>query len=232
MKSDVVIVGAGPVGLFAAFQLGLFGFRCSFIEALDRPGGQCAALYADKPIYDIPALRSVLAGELVDRLREQISPFDPIFLLGRAAVALAAGEKARWRVSIDAGDVLETQAVVLAAGIGMFRQVPDNARDNDAVQKDAGQHDSGPTAPAGPTLLDSPVAGWNVGFSDGLIPVDPSTFETRRVGIFAIGDIASYPGKLRLILSGFHEAALMAQAVRKIVRPGEKNTARRRPPLL
>ena len=120
-KTDVLIVGAGPVGLFAVFELGLFDMKCHLIDILDRAGGQCAELYPEKPIYDIPALPKVGAQELVDRLMEQIAPFKPEFTFNRMVSGLEKLEDGTFRVTTDENEVFEAKVVVIAAGGGSFQ---------------------------------------------------------------------------------------------------------------
>ncbi|PZO80482.1 MAG: thioredoxin reductase [Mesorhizobium amorphae] len=190
-ETDVLIVGAGPAGLFAAFQLGLFGIRSHLVDALNRPGGQCAAFYPDKPIYDIPGHPEITGDGLIGRLMAQIAPFAPGFSLGRAASSITREPDARFGIRLETDAVL-AQAVVLATGTGSLVRNP------------------------------APLAGWGIGLDGDRLPADTARFESAVPGIFAVGDAASYPGKLPLILSAFHEAALMAQAVRALVRPGER----------
>ena len=121
IKTDVVIIGAGPVGLFAVFELGLFDMKCHLIDILDRPGGQCAELYPEKPIYDIPGLPSVSAQGLVDRLMEQIAPFKPQFTFNRMITSLDRLEDGTLRVTTDENEVFEAKVVVIAAGGGSFQ---------------------------------------------------------------------------------------------------------------
>jgi thioredoxin reductase (NADPH) len=318
VRTDVVIIGAGPVGLFAVFELGLFDMRCHLVDILDRPGGQCAELYPEKPIYDIPAWPRISAQELVDRLMEQIAPFSPGFTFNRMVTGLERGEDGLFRVTMDDGETIEAKVVVIAAGGGSFqpkrppitgieayegssvfysvrrmdafrdhdvmivgggdsaldwtlnlqplarsvtlvhrrpefRAAPDNVNKMYALQEmkqldfRVGQV-TGLTGEAGVlrsvrikgmdgevdvpctrllpffglTMKLGPVADWGLNLHENTIPVSTETFETSTPGIFAIGDINWYPGKLKLILSGFHEAALMAQAAKKIVSPGER----------
>ncbi|WP_159586742.1 NAD(P)/FAD-dependent oxidoreductase [Chelativorans xinjiangense] len=317
-KTDVLIVGAGPVGLFAVFELGLLDLKCHLIDILDRPGGQCAELYPEKPIYDIPALPVVSGQELVDRLMEQIRPFDPQFTFSRIVAGLERLPDGGFRVTTDEGEAFEAKVVVIAAGGGSFqpkrppipgieayegksvfyavrrmeefrgedllivgggdsaldwtlnlqpvarrltlvhrrpefRAAPDSVNKMLAL-KEAGKIDfqvgqvraltgengmlksatvKGPEDEVeiactrllpffGLTMKLGPVAEWGINLNENLIPVDTEKFETSEPGIFAIGDINHYPGKLKLILSGFHEAALMAQAAKRIVHPNEK----------
>ena len=317
-KTDVLIVGAGPVGLFAVFELGLFDMKCHLIDILDRPGGQCAELYPEKPIYDIPALPTVTAQELVDRLMEQIAPFKPEFTFNRMVSGLEKLEDGTFRVTTDENEVFEAKVVVIAAGGGSFqpkrppipgieafegksvfysvrrmedfrdhdvlivgggdsaldwtlnlqplarsmtlvhrrpdfRAAPDSVNKMYALQEtkklefqigqvtalkgEGGQLASatikGPEGDVevaatrmlpffGLTMKLGPIAEWGLNLDQNLITVDTEKFETSVPGIFAIGDINSYPGKLKLILSGFHEGALMAQAAKRIVSPGER----------
>jgi thioredoxin reductase (NADPH) len=317
-KTDVLIIGAGPVGLFAVFELGLFDMKCRLIDILDRPGGQCAELYPEKPIYDIPAWPSISAQGLVDKLMEQIAPFKPEFSFNRMVSGLEKLEDGTFRVTTDENEVIEAKVVVVAAGGGSFqpkrppipgieayegtsvfysvrrmeefrghdlvivgggdsaldwtlnlqpvaksvtlvhrrpefRAAPDSVNKMYAMQEmkqldfQVGQvtrlkgsdgqlssatikePDGDVEIPCtrmlpffGLTMKLGPIADWGLSLHENLIPVDTEKFETSVPGIFAVGDINWYPGKLKLILSGFHEVALMAQAAKKIVSPGER----------
>lgn len=318
IETDVVIVGAGPVGLFAVFELGLLDIKAHLIDILDRPGGQCAELYPEKPIYDIPAWPQISGQDLVDRLMEQIRPFEPEFHFSQMVAKLEKQHDDRFLVETDLGTQFLCKSVVIAAGGGSFqpkrppiagidayegksvsyavrqmeafrgedlvivgggdsaldwtinlqplaksltlvhrrdefRAAPDSVNKMRAlVEKgdmrfelgqvsqlvgDDGQLTSivvksktGETeVPCsrllpffGLTMKLGPVADWGLNLHENLITVDTEKFETSEAGIFAIGDINTYPGKLKLILSGFHEAALMAQAVGKIVFPDKR----------
>ncbi len=317
-RTDVIIIGAGPCGLFAVFELGLLGLSAHLIDILDKPGGQCAELYPEKPIYDIPAWTVISGQELTDRLMDQIRPFSPVFHLGELVESLVRTADGLWRIATDVGTVIEAPVVVIAAGGGSFvpkKPVLENIEAYEgegvcyAVRKIeafrgkriiiAGGGDSAldwtlnlePVAahvtlvhhrdgfraaphsvarmkelvaqdkidfvigklnallgPApnleavsiatatgeqrvaadrllafyGLTMKLGPIAEFGLNLSNSLIAVDTEKFETSVPGIFAIGDINVYPGKLKLILSGFHEAALMAQAAFQRCRPGEK----------
>lgn len=318
-KTDVVIIGAGPVGLFAVFELGLLGLKAHLVDILDRPGGQCAELYPEKPIYDIPALPVVTGQELTDRLMEQIKPFDPVFHFGQMAASLKKLENESWQLTTDQGTVLEAPVIVIAAGGGsfvpkrphldgieefegrslfyavrkmdqfndkriiiagggdsaldwalsmqpmareislvhrrdQFRAAPDSVEKMRQLvakgdmhlhiaqlaglegedgqiktvrmkSKDRGEFDvecDCLLAFYGLTMKLGPIAEFGLNLDRNLIPVDTEKFETSEPGIFSIGDINTYPGKLKLILSGFHEGALMSQAAFKICRPDEK----------
>ncbi|MGI6853428.1 NAD(P)/FAD-dependent oxidoreductase [Mesorhizobium sp. 1B3] len=317
-KTDVLIIGAGPVGLFAVFELGLFDMKCHLIDILDRPGGQCAELYPEKPIYDIPGYPSISAQGLVDRLLEQIAPFQAGFTFNRMVSSLERLDDGSFRVTTDEDEVFEAKVVVIAAGGGSFqpkrppipgienyegksvfysvrrmedfrdhdllivgggdsaldwtlnlqpvarsvtlvhrrpefRAAPDSVNKMYALQEmkklefHVGQvtglsgedgvlrsaRIKGPEGEFevactrllpffGLTMKLGPIADWGLNLHENLIPVDTEKFETSVPGIFAIGDINWYPGKLKLILSGFHEAALMAQAAKRIVSPGER----------
>lgn len=192
-RANILIVGAGPVGLFAAFQLGLFGFKCEILDALDRPGGQCVEYYADKPIFDIPAYPSITGQDLTDRLLDQLAPYAPSFTFNTVACGLSS-DNSSYRLTLSNGRMVYGSAVIVAAGWGI---IGDLKSDNVA----------------------NPFASWGVGLSNDLVPVDPATFGSQKHGVFAIGDMCDYPGKLRLILSGFHEAALATQAIRKMLSP-------------
>ena len=317
-KTDVLIVGAGPVGLFAVFELGLFDMKCHLIDILDRPGGQCTELYPEKPIYDIPAWPSISAQALVDNLMEQIAPFKPEFTFNRMVAALEKQADGTFRVTTDENEVFEAKVVVIAAGGGSFqpkrppipgieayedksvfysvrrmedfrdhdvmivgggdsaldwtlnlqplarnttlvhrrpefRAAPDSVNKMFALQEEKkltfriGQvtglsGDNGELRSAivkgpdgdievpvtrmlpffGLTMKLGPIADWGLNLHENLIQVDTEKFQTSVPGIFAVGDINWYPGKLKLILSGFHEVALMAQAAKRIVSPGER----------
>ncbi len=318
-KTDVIIIGAGPVGLFAVFELGLLDMKAHLVDILDRPGGQCAELYPEKPIYDIPALPVVTGQELTGRLMEQIKPFTPVFHFGQMAESLEKLATGNWQLTTDSGTVLEAPVLVIAAGGGSFvpkkpplpgieayegdsvfyavrhmekfrgrnvviagggdsaldwalnlhpvaekvtlvhrrddfRAAPDSVNKMKALVEAGRMHlhigaltglegqggrleslmlkpNQGDSyaLPAdtllafyGLTMKLGPVAGWGLNLHENLISVDTEKFETSTPGIFAVGDINHYPGKLKLILSGFHEAALMAQAAFRIVYPDKK----------
>ena len=317
-KTDVLIIGAGPVGLFAVFELGLFDMKCHLVDILDRPGGQCAELYPEKPIYDIPGWPTITAQGLVDRLMEQIAPFHPQFTFNRMISSVEKLDDGSFRVTTDDDEIFEAKVVVIAAGGGSFQPkrppIPgieafegksvfysvrrmeefrghdlmvvgggDSALDwtlnlqplarkttlvhrrpefraaPDSVNKMFAMHErkeldfqigqvtalkgadgqlesatiKGPDGDVeipctrmlpffGLTMKLGPIAEWGLNLHENLIPVDTEKFQTSVPGIFAIGDINWYPGKLKLILSGFHEAALMAQAAKRIFSPGER----------
>ena len=322
VSTDMVIIGAGPVGLFAVFEAGLLGIKCHLVDNLDKIGGQCAELYPEKPIYDIPAVPRCTGQELTDALMVQCAPFEPQFHLQQQAEKL---EKAngRWRLTTDRGTVIEAATVVIAAGAGSFvpRRLPlpgaerfegrppgrgivyavrkmeafrgrhvvvagggDSALDwvlnlqpiaasmtlvhrrddfraaPDSVEKMRRLVAEGRmrlvigqiagleaeleelaavrvTAPKGEATTLAceallafyglkmelgPIADWGLNLDQNLIEVDTAAFETSESGIFAIGDICTYPGKLKLILSGFHEAALMCQKAFHITYPEKR----------
>jgi thioredoxin reductase (NADPH) len=318
ITTDAVIIGAGPCGLFAVFELGLLDIKCEVIDILDRAGGQCAELYPEKPIYDIPALPYVTGQGLVDRLMEQIKPFKAGFHFNQMVSELNRLEEGDFELKTDGGLVFRCKVVVIAAGGGSFqpkkppmpgieayegrsvfysvrkieafkgkdilivgggdsaldwtlnlqpvarsltllhrrddfRAAPDSVNKMRALVKEdrmnfrlgqvtglmgtGGELQSvqvkGPEGEYsiavntmlpffGLTMKLGPVAKWGINLHENLIPVDTAKFETSERGLFAIGDINSYPGKLKLILSGFHEAALMAQEAFHIKNPGEK----------
>jgi thioredoxin reductase (NADPH) len=318
-ETDVIIVGAGPVGLFAVFESGLLDLKAHIVDVLDRPGGQCAELYPEKPIYDIPGLPVVSGQELTDRLMEQVKPFKPTFHLQQMAESLERLDDKRFRLKTELGTTITAPVLVIAAGGGSFvprkpkidgldafegksvhyavRQM-ERFRGKDIVVAGGGdsaldwvlylqplansttlvhRRDDFRAAPHsvakmralvaegkvrleiadlkglvgegdqlnavvcetkaqgryeiactdllafyGLTMKLGPIANFGLNLNENLIPVDTEKFETNEPGIFAIGDINTYPGKLKLILCGFHEAALMSQAAFKIARPGER----------
>ena len=322
IETDVVIVGAGPVGLFAVFELGLLDIRAHLVDILPKVGGQCAELYPEKPIYDIPGFPVISGQGLVDNLMKQIEPFHPTFHLGEMVEALetlGSAEAPRFRVRTDAGTILDCKAILVAAGGGSFqpkkppidnvdayentgvfyavrrmeafrgkrilivgggdsaldwtvnlqplakrltllhrrdafRAAPDTvnkmralvaeeamdfalgqvvALKGDAPVLEAAvvRRDDGSTFEVacdvllpffGLTMKLGPIAEWGLNLDENLIPVDTEKFETSVPGIFAVGDINTYPGKLKLILSGFHEVALAAQKVHRYVYPDKK----------
>jgi thioredoxin reductase (NADPH) len=319
IKTDVLIIGAGPCGLFAVFELGLLDMRVHLVDILDKLGGQCAELYPEKPIYDIPGIPLVTGQGLTDALMEQIKPFNPTFHLSEMIEKIEKIGDPLFRVATDAGKVFETKVVVIAAGGGSFQPkrppVPgiesyegtsvfyavrkmeqfrgkdllivgggDSALDwtlnlqpiarrvtllhrrddfraaphsveqmralvaADKMDLRIGQvtglegedgkltavqikGNDGQTSKVecntilpffGLTMKLGPIADWGINLDNNLIPVDTEAFETNVPGIFAIGDINTYPGKLKLILSGFHEGALMAQKAHRYVYPDKR----------
>ncbi|MBV9589941.1 MAG: NAD(P)/FAD-dependent oxidoreductase, partial [Hyphomicrobiales bacterium] len=321
-ETDVLIIGAGPCGLFAVFELGLLDIKTHVVDILDKVGGQCAELYPEKPIYDIPGMPIVTGQALTDNLLQQIAPFEAKFHLSEmveSVETLGTPEAPRFRVVTDAGTSFLCKSIVVAAGGGSFQPkrppIPgieafegesvfyavrrmenfrgrkvlivgggDSALDwtlnlhdvasrvtllhrRDAFRAAphsveqmrghvaAGRMDlhlgqvvslkgSAPKLEAavirrddnstfevecdamlpffGLTMKLGPIAKWGLNLDENLVPVDTEKFETSTPGIFAIGDINHYPGKLKLILSGFHEAALAAQKVHRYVYPEKK----------
>jgi thioredoxin reductase (NADPH) len=276
---DAVIIGAGPVGLFAVFELGLVDIKACVIDILDRAGGQCTELYPEKPIYDIPALPTVTGQELTDRLMEQAKPFGPTFIFGERVDELQRGDDGRFHLKFYAvrrmedfrgKDVLivgggdsaldwtlnlapiansltllhrrdefrgaphsvERMRALVAEGkvrlvIGQVTRLHGENGNLEAVTVKTAAGEERIVANAmlpffGLTMKLGPVAQWGLNLNENLILVDTEKFETSEKGIFAIGDINWYPGKLKLILSGFHEAALMAQQAHKYVFPDKK----------
>jgi thioredoxin reductase (NADPH) len=318
IETDALIVGGGPAGLFAVFELGLLDIKAHVVDILDKPGGQCAELYPEKPIYDIPGIPFVTGQGLTDALLAQIKPFGATFHWGQRIDVLQKMEDGRFRVATDIGAEFRAKVVVVAAGGGSFtpKRPPlggiepyegksvfysvrrmEDFRDKDVLVVGGGdsaldwtlnlqpvarsltllhRRDEFRGAPHsvermralvadakialligqmsallgdgselsavtvktkdgernvaanrllpffGLTMKLGPVADWGLNLNENLVTVDTEKFETSTPGIFAIGDINSYPGKLKLILSGFHEAALMAQAAYRIVYPGKK----------
>ncbi len=319
VETDVVIVGAGPVGLFAVFELGLLDLKAHLVDILDRPGGQCTELYPEKPIYDIPGLPIVTGQELTDKLMEQIKPFGAQFHLGQMASALSREPDGRWKLSTDAETEIVAPVVMIAAGGGSFvpkrppiagieeyetksvfyavrkmeafrnrniliagggdsaldwtinlapiaksltlvhhrdgfraaqhsvnkmRELVEEGKVKFHVASVKGLHGANGELHAvtlsgadkkewyhecdsflpffGLTIKLGPIAEFGLNLHENLIQVDTARFESETPGIFAIGDINTYPGKLKLILCGFHEAALAAQAAFHVCRPNEK----------
>jgi thioredoxin reductase (NADPH) len=319
IKTDALIIGAGPVGLFAVFELGLLDIKAHLIDILDKVGGQCAELYPEKPIYDIPGIPYVTGQGLTDALMEQIKPFGPTFHLGEMIETIERIGDPLFRVTTDRGKVFEAKVIVIAAGGGSFqpKRPPitgiepyegtsvfyavrrmeqfrgqrllvvgggDSALDwtlnlqplakrltlihrrdefraaPDSVNKMRALHQSGAidlhigqvtalegangqlTAAVvkgndgalttlecdamlpffGLTMKLGPVANWGLTLEGDLITVDTEKFETSEPGIFAVGDINTYPGKIKLILCGFHEVALMSQKAHRYVFPEKR----------
>ena len=315
-QTDVAVIGAGPVGLFAVFECGMLKIKCHVVDALDVAGGQCAALYPEKPIYDIPGYPVIEAAALIEKLQQQAAPFHPVFHLGQTVETCErAGEG--FRLTTSAGTRIECRAVVIAAGVGAFGPnrppIPDiEAYENKSVfyyvkRRDdfagkrvviAGGGDSAvdwtlsladiakrvivvhrrakfraaPESAArmqalaeagkidmvipyqlagvegtngilsaviaqslsgeikrieadvllpffGLAMSLGPIADWGLNLEHNRIAVAPDSCATSAKGIFAVGDIATYPGKLKLILSGFAEAALAAHAIYPLVHP-------------
>ena len=322
IKTDAIIIGAGPVGLFQVFELGLQGIQCHVIEAMAEPGGQCSVLYPHKPIYDIPAVPVCSGQELIDNLMRQIDPFNAQFHYQQQVAELYLTEDGEYRVTTDDGLVFLTKAIIIASGAGAFtpiklrvdgleqfldrqlfyrvnnvsqhvdknivvvgggdaafdwtlslyqrahsvtlvhrsldfkasphtvQQVMDLVRqgrinficgrirnfvEQDGVLQKLEIHEKAATPQL--RLIDvdqllvffglSPklgaVAEWGIDSERNLIKVDTARFESSLAGIYAIGDINQYPGKRKLILSGFHEAALVAFAVKQRLEPDKKH---------
>ncbi|MDB5595675.1 MAG: ferredoxin--NADP(+) reductase [Hyphomicrobiales bacterium] len=322
VKTDAVIIGAGPVGLFAVFELGLLDIRAHVIDILPKVGGQCSELYPEKPIYDIPGFPTITGQGLVDNLMKQIEPFSPTFHFNEMVASvepIGTSAAPEFRVTTDGGDVFETKVVLIAAGGGSFQPKKPpiagiDAYENRSVfyavrkmeqfrgkrvlivgggdsaldwalnlhgvadrvilmhRRDAfraaphsvnamrelvrekkmdfvlGQvtglkGEGGQLSDAivrgengesfelacdtmlpffGLTMKLGPIAEWGLNLNENLIPVDTEKFETNMPGIFAVGDINTYPGKLKLILSGFHEVALAAQRAHRYIFPDKK----------
>ncbi len=319
IKTDAVIIGAGPCGLFAVFELGLLDIKAHVVDILDKVGGQCAELYPEKPIYDIPGLPEVTGQQLTENLMAQIKPFEPTFHLSEMIESLEKLPDGSFRLGTNAGTVFETKVVIIAAGGGSFqpkkppisnvdeyegqsvfyavrkmeafrgrdilvagggdsaldwllnlqplansmtivhrrddfRAAPDSVNKMRALVAEGkvnlviGQIGElkGPGGKLeaaavklpdgtvseikcdallpffGLTMKLGPLAEWGINLEQNLIPVDTEKFETSEPGIYAIGDINTYPGKLKLILSGFHEAALMAQSAIRRINPDKK----------
>ncbi|PQZ51935.1 NAD(P)/FAD-dependent oxidoreductase [Ochrobactrum sp. MYb15] len=191
--SDIAIIGAGPVALFSVFQLGLFGFKCRLFDSMDRAGGQCTALYADKPIFDIPAFPEIMSDELVDRLLKQIEPYRPDFEFNQLISGITVDEQGV-QLTTAAAVTFNAKALVIASGLGALTSAGQIVR---------------------PDPLATTGAMAAVERFGNAIVVSSETFRTSQPKIYAIGDVCHYPGKLKLIVSGFHEVALMTQAIRR-----------------
>jgi thioredoxin reductase (NADPH) len=321
IRTDILIIGAGPVGLFTVFEAGLLKLHCHLIDSLPQPGGQCSEIYPKKPIYDIPGFPMILAGELVDNLMKQASPFKPGFTLGESAETIVEDGGGGYVVTTDKGTKHRAPVVVIAGGLGVFspRKPPitelqdfedkgveyivrdpefyrdkkvvvsgggDSALDwtyflangvakevtlvhrsqsfrahPDSVQKVIDMAESGkiklildtdvvglsgngkleqvymknkegeetsletdhwiPLFGLTPKL--GPIAEWDLEIEKNAIKVDTVDYSTNRPGIYAIGDVNTYEGKLKLILCGFHEGTIMVQSAFKRIHPDKKN---------
>ena len=320
MKTDILVIGAGPVGLFTVFEAGILGLKCTLIDNLDKPGGQCAELYPDKPIFDIPGVPYQTGQEHVDALLKQIEPFDYDLILNERVESMSKKDDV-WVVTTNKGFEVETPNIFIAAGAGSFEPIkPNLERDYSSLEgnkifyaikdktlfKDkkvaifgggdsaldwtvelqkvgaevslVHRRDAFRGAPdtetsvrklneekkiklltpfiikdiVGNENIDSiklfntetkeeleikadyilffyglnkklgPINDWNLELSGNKIQVNTENFETDKEGIFAVGDINTYPGKLNLILSGFHETTLAVQKAFNRVYPGER----------
>ena len=319
IQTDICIIGAGPVGLFAVFEAGLLKMRCHLVDVLPQIGGQLSEIYPKKPIYDIPGFPEIKAGELVSNLAKQIEPFQPGFTLGEKVTSLVKKDDGTFEVTTSDDTRISSKTVVIAGGLGCFeprkreiagleqfegkgvmyfvkdperlrnkklvitgggdsaldwtihlapiaahltlihrnetfRGAPDSAEKVFELAR-AGMIDlllgtnlksvSGNGHLAAVSCIDNkknlrtlesdyliplfglspklgPISEWGLTLDKAAIPVNTLDFSTNIPGIYAIGDINTYPGKLKLILSGFHEAALMAQSAFKFVYPDEK----------
>ncbi len=319
IKTDILIIGAGPTGLFTVFEAGLLKLKCHLIDALPQPGGQCAEIYPKKPIYDIPAFPEILAGELVDNLMKQIEPFQPGFTLGERAETIEKQDDDTFIVTTNKGTQHQAPIVAIAGGLGSFEprkppisniaafedkgveyiiRDPEMYRDKkvviagggdsaldwsifladvassvtlihrrnefrgalDSVEKvqelkNAGKIElitpaevkgiigdynvEGVTIQHGEETYDlqcdhfvplfglapklGPIADWGLEIEKNAIKVDNSLdYQTNIPGIYAIGDVNTYPGKLKLILCGFHEATLMCQSAYQRIFPNKR----------
>jgi thioredoxin reductase (NADPH) len=319
IKTDICIIGAGPVGLFAVFEAGLLKMRCHLVDVLPQAGGQLTEIYPKKPIYDIPGFPEVNAQELIDNLKKQIEPFKPTYTLGERVGQLTRQENGTFLLTTSDGTLIHCKVVVIAAGLGCFeprkpelqnlehfegkgvvymikdpetfrnkklviagggdsaldwtlylasvaervtlihrnesfRGAPDSAEKVVELAKE-GKIDlllnSNLQSVQGNGVLRSvsitgkektvreieadylvplfglspklgPIADWGLNLDKSNIEANTFDYSTNVPGVFAIGDINTYPGKLKLILCGFHEAALMAQSAFKFVYPEQK----------
>lgn len=318
IKTDILIIGAGPVGLFTVFEAGLLKMKCHLIDVLPQTGGQLTEIYPKKPIYDIPGYPMILAADLVKNLEEQIAPFKPTYTLGERVDQVEKQDDGSFLVTTQDGTVCQTKVIAIAAGLGCFepRKPPindlarfegkgvdyfvkspakyadkqviiagggDSALDWTIELASLGAHitlvhrrssfrgapdsvdkvmelvgkgkvklytDAGVEEIQGENHLESaiirtlngdvhqkadfflplfgltpklgPIADWGLGLDKNAIVVDPYDCSTNVEGIYAIGDINTYPGKLKLILCGFHEATMMCQSAFKHIYPDQK----------
>ena len=317
IKTDVLVIGAGPVGLFVVHQLGIIGLKAEVVDNLDKVGGQCIELYPDKPIYDIPAIPECSGETLTKSLLEQIKPFKTNFHLNERVQAISK-EKENWKITTNKNKIFITPNVIIAGGVGSFEPRKFSIKDIEKFENNSvfysikdknyfknkkvcifgggdsaldwavelskisevtlvhrrnefrGAEHSADVAKKlekegklkiktpfqiqsieGKDKINSiilkkedgkteeiktdfilgffglimklgPIAEWGLNLDKKTIPVDTENFQTNKKGIYAIGDICTYPGKLKLILSGFHEGALAARACFKLARPNEK----------
>lgn len=317
--TDVVVVGAGPVGLFFIFQAGMMNMSCHVVDPQPQIGGQCSALYPEKPIYDIPAYPQISGGELIDQLAEQADPFKPTYHLSQQVTGLERQEDGTWKVTTSKGIMITAKAVVIAAGCGAFgpkrpplaglanfedtsvfyhvrnpqalkgkrvviagggdsaidwtinlapiaekvmlvhrrpkfRAAPNSVSQLEALQKegkvelvtpfqlDALEGEAGQISAVIVKNLDNetkrldadillpffglamelgPILNWGLDIHKQHILVNPATMKTNLDGIYGIGDIIHYPGKLKLILTGFSEAACAAHTIYPRIHPNQ-----------
>ena len=319
IKTDILIIGGGPTGLFSVFEAGLLKLKCHILDSLAQPGGQCIELYPKKPIYDIPGYPEIIAGDLIKKLLEQIKPFNPGYTLGETALTLERNSEGSFIVTTDKGTKHQSKIIAIAGGLGTFTPrkpnlenlakfedkgvdylIKDPEKYKDKVVLIAGGGDSAldwtlflsdiakkvilihrrnefrgadesvsnvqdlknegkieVLTPAqvislkGSSKLDSviididgkskeiiidyfiplfglvpklgPIKDWGLEIENNAILVNNSLdYQTNIKGIYAIGDVNTYPGKLKLILSGFHEVALASVQCFKRARPNEK----------
>lgn len=320
ISTDILVIGAGPCGLFTAFEAGLLKLHCHFVDYLPIAGGQCAELYPKKPIYDIPGFPSVLAGDLIHNLLKQIEPFKPGFTLGERAESIEKQEDGSFKTTTSRGTEIHSKFIFIAGGLGcfaprkpnvanlvefenkgvdyivrdpedfrgkkvvvagggdsaldwtlilaelaseltlvhrskQFRAAPDSVQKMEALAAEGKitfVADANVTGLAGNGVLNEviittetgeetrkaadyfiplfglapqlgPIADWGLALEKNAITVNPSDYSTSVEGIYAIGDIAEYPNKLKLILTGFHEAAVACHSVQQKLNPGKKH---------
>lgn len=319
LQTDIVIIGAGPVGLSAVFQAGMLGLKVVIVDALEFPGGQCAALYPQKPIYDIPGFVEISGGRLIENLIAQADPFQPNYCMGQQVEQLIQHEDGCWEVVTSKGNSIKSKVVIISAGVGSFvhnappldgirsfegtsvfyavndieklrnkniliagggdsavdwavalagvannvylvhrrdkfRAAPESVRKMEALESSGEikilvpyqlyglegqgsalskvklQHLNGEVLDVeadimlsffGMAMKIGPITNWGLQLDKERVVVEAATMETNLPGVFAIGDIATYPGKLKFILTGFSEAALACHSAYSIINPGK-----------
>ncbi len=237
IETEALIIGAGPAGLFLAFQLGLQEIGCHLVDVLPEPGGQCAALYPDKPIYDLPGLPVCSGRELTERLLQQLRPFNPPLHLGQLVSSVQRQPDGRWLVRSNGQNngpnniqAWLAPTVFIAAGVGAFVPRKEALPELEPFEHSAPVqvcYHGRPTKAALATARHVVVHGGDaaaveLALQRKLLPVDSATMASAEPGLYAVGDINHYPGKRKLIVCAFHEATLAAFAAAAQLRPGQR----------